>query len=270
MTSSVITVPNAAGTGQILCRSSRASASSILVLGHGAGGGVAAADLELLARSLPVLGTTVVRFEQPWRTAGRSVGAPPPRLDEAWLAALSWLVEQEWAEHPLSWAAEAQAPGWLAVPPPKRIPPRSCASRSRCISQADLRSPAQQSCWPPLHQVGLAGHQGQLRQSRRDSCRDRSKPGHHRRGLAGSRSWLPNRHQSAIRSERSEQSNRDRKSDHLYARRSSYDCRIRGERIHRRRGGNIDIMTALHLTCRCCWIDWTISRCCAARHYSRT
>ena len=76
-------------------------ASSILVLGHGAGGGVGAADLELLARSLPVLGTTVVRFEQPWRTAGRTVGAPPPRLDEAWLAALSWLVEQEWAEHPL-------------------------------------------------------------------------------------------------------------------------------------------------------------------------
>ena len=48
-----------------------------------------------------MLGTTVVRFEQPWRTAGRTVGAPPPRLDEAWRAALSWLVEQEWAQHPL-------------------------------------------------------------------------------------------------------------------------------------------------------------------------
>ena len=74
---------------------------SILVLGHGAGGGVGAADLELLARRLPPLGITVARFEQPWRTAGRKVGAPPPRLDEAWIAALGWLQEQEWAQQPL-------------------------------------------------------------------------------------------------------------------------------------------------------------------------
>ena len=68
------------------------------MLGHGAGGGVGAADLELLATSLPALGTTVVRFEQPWRTAGRTAGAPPPKLDEAWRAALGWLAEQEWAQ----------------------------------------------------------------------------------------------------------------------------------------------------------------------------
>jgi hypothetical protein len=55
--------------------------SSILVLGHGAGGGVGSADLELLALSLPELGTSVLRFEQPWRTAGRKVGAPPPRSE---------------------------------------------------------------------------------------------------------------------------------------------------------------------------------------------
>ena len=75
--------------------------NSILVLGHGAGGGVAAADLDLLAKGLPKLGTSVVRFEQPWRTAGRTVAAPPPRLDEAWRTALSWLIEQEWAQYPL-------------------------------------------------------------------------------------------------------------------------------------------------------------------------
>ncbi len=100
MTQSVVTVPTPQGPGRFFVDLAE-RASSILVLGHGAGGGVGAADLELLARSLPALGTTVVRFEQPWRTAGRTVGAPPPRLDEAWLAALSWLVEQEWAEHPL-------------------------------------------------------------------------------------------------------------------------------------------------------------------------
>jgi len=76
-------------------------AISILALGHGAGGGVGAADLELLARRLPPLGITVARFEQPWRTAGRKVGAPPPRLDEAWITALGWLQEQQWAQQPL-------------------------------------------------------------------------------------------------------------------------------------------------------------------------
>ena len=74
---------------------------SILVLGHGAGGGVGSTDLELLARNLPGLGTSVVRFEQPWRTAGRKVGAQPERLDEAWVGALDWLTGQDWARHPL-------------------------------------------------------------------------------------------------------------------------------------------------------------------------
>jgi uncharacterized protein len=71
---------------------------SILVLGHGAGGGTGAADLELLARQLPERGTTVARFEQPWRTAGRRVAGPPDQLDEAWAAAVRWLREQQWGQ----------------------------------------------------------------------------------------------------------------------------------------------------------------------------
>jgi uncharacterized protein len=74
---------------------------AMLVLGHGAGGGVASADLELLAGKLPGHGISVVRFEQPWRTAGRKAGAPPARLDEAWCDALEWLTGQEWARQPL-------------------------------------------------------------------------------------------------------------------------------------------------------------------------
>ncbi len=68
-----------------------------LVLGHGAGGGVNAADLELLARRLPPLGVTVVRFEQPWRTAGGRVAVAPPRLDVGWRAGVEFLVSQPWA-----------------------------------------------------------------------------------------------------------------------------------------------------------------------------
>jgi predicted alpha/beta-hydrolase family hydrolase len=100
MTSTVIAVDTRQGPGRFFVDPAE-QPGSMLVLGHGAGGGVGALDLELLARSMPGLGTTVVRFEQPWRTAGRTVGAPPPKLDEAWCAALDWLVVQEWAQHPL-------------------------------------------------------------------------------------------------------------------------------------------------------------------------
>jgi predicted alpha/beta-hydrolase family hydrolase len=71
---------------------------SLLVLGHGAGGGTGAADLELLAGQLPEQGITVVRFEQPWRTAGRRVAGPPGQLDQAWVAAVRWLRDQEWGQ----------------------------------------------------------------------------------------------------------------------------------------------------------------------------
>jgi uncharacterized protein len=100
MTSTVIPIDTLHGPGRFFVDLAE-QPSSTLALGHGAGGGIGALDLELLAQSLPALGTTVVRFEQPWRTAGRTVGAPPPKLDESWCAALDWLVTQEWVRHPL-------------------------------------------------------------------------------------------------------------------------------------------------------------------------
>ena len=78
------------GPGRLLIDAA-ADPRCTLVLGHGAGGGPNAGDLELLARELPALGVTVVRFEQPWRTAGRRVAVEPAKLDEAWLAALEAL-----------------------------------------------------------------------------------------------------------------------------------------------------------------------------------
>lgn len=67
------------------------AADEVLVLGHGAGGGPDALDLTALADRLPLQGCLVLRFEQPWRLAGRGVAAAPAQLDMAWLAALSWL-----------------------------------------------------------------------------------------------------------------------------------------------------------------------------------
>jgi predicted alpha/beta-hydrolase family hydrolase len=62
--------------------------SGVLVLGHGAGGGVGAPDLVAAVSAATAAGWRSVRFEQPWRVAGRRVAPAPPRLDEAWLAAM--------------------------------------------------------------------------------------------------------------------------------------------------------------------------------------
>lgn len=60
------------------------SAAVTVVLGHGAGGGVDAADLQAVARVLR--GHRVLLVEQPWRVAGRRVAPRGPVLDEAWSA----------------------------------------------------------------------------------------------------------------------------------------------------------------------------------------
>ncbi|MFI1178379.1 alpha/beta family hydrolase [Streptomyces sp. NPDC020799] len=57
-----------------------------LALGHGAGGGVEARDLQALAATLPERGITVALVEQPWRVAGKKVAPAPKTLDAAWTA----------------------------------------------------------------------------------------------------------------------------------------------------------------------------------------
>lgn len=76
-------------------RSGRTAAT--LVLGHGAGGGPDAWDLETLALALPAYDITVIRVEQPWRLAGRKVAPRPEALDRGWLGALDHLRTR----HPL-------------------------------------------------------------------------------------------------------------------------------------------------------------------------
>ena len=96
MPSTVLAVDTPQGQGRCFVDPAE-DPTALLVLGHGAGGGTNAADLELLARRLPVLGITVVRFEQPWRTARRRIAGPPATLDEAWATAVTELRGQSWA-----------------------------------------------------------------------------------------------------------------------------------------------------------------------------
>src|ERR1700730_17870354 len=55
-----------------------------LILGQGAGGGVAARDLVAGSGAAEAAGFTVALVEQPYRVAGRRSPAPAGHLDEAW------------------------------------------------------------------------------------------------------------------------------------------------------------------------------------------
>lgn len=74
--------------------------NAILLLGHGAGGGIDAFDLDALAARLPARGIALARYEQPWRTAGKRIAGPPDSLDVAWARALEE-VRRRWPRVPL-------------------------------------------------------------------------------------------------------------------------------------------------------------------------
>ena len=64
---------------------------ALLVLGHGAGGGVTAPDLVTAAEEAVRAQISVALIEQPYRVAGRKSPAPAHQLDTAWLAVVSAL-----------------------------------------------------------------------------------------------------------------------------------------------------------------------------------
>ncbi len=69
-----------------ITRQDAPGARAVLLLGHGAGGGVAAPDLVAAAGVAVAAGVSVVLVEQPYRVAGRRAPAPAAQLDTAWLA----------------------------------------------------------------------------------------------------------------------------------------------------------------------------------------
>ncbi len=71
------------------------SPRALLVLGHGAGGGVTAPDLVTAAEEANAAGVSVALVEQPYRVAGRKSPAPAHQLDAAWLAVVQALRGEE-------------------------------------------------------------------------------------------------------------------------------------------------------------------------------
>jgi predicted alpha/beta-hydrolase family hydrolase len=67
----------------------------LLVLGHGAGGGLNAPDLVAVRRAALGTGVATAMVTQPYRVAGRRAPAPAGQLDEAWTAVLERLRQVE-------------------------------------------------------------------------------------------------------------------------------------------------------------------------------
>ncbi len=70
-------------------------------MGHGAGGGVEAPDLQAAASAARGAGYSVALVEQPYRVAGRKAPAPAKQLDANWLAVIAALREKDLKGLPL-------------------------------------------------------------------------------------------------------------------------------------------------------------------------
>ncbi|MGH2892490.1 MAG: alpha/beta hydrolase family protein [Solirubrobacteraceae bacterium] len=96
-----IDTPRGQARAHLSVPDSARTAAAALILGHGAGGGVAAPDLQAAQRSALAAGCAVALVEQPYRVAGRRAPAPAAHLDEAWTAVVARLGADELAGVPV-------------------------------------------------------------------------------------------------------------------------------------------------------------------------
>jgi predicted alpha/beta-hydrolase family hydrolase len=124
-------------------------ARAAVLLGHGAGGGVGAPDLQAAAAAALEQGCSVVLVEQPYRVAGRRSPAPAPKLDASLLDVVDQLRADALAGLPLvlggrssgarvacRTAAAAGAAGVLCLAFPL-LPPQRAASLKEPRSRLD-------------------------------------------------------------------------------------------------------------------------------------
>ncbi|GLY27935.1 alpha/beta family hydrolase [Kineosporia sp. NBRC 101731] len=87
----VVEIPTELGPARAHLWTPKAVPVGRIVLGHGAGGGIGAADLVAVRDRAVAAGWQAVLVEQPWRVAGKKVASPPPRLDIGWNAVMEGL-----------------------------------------------------------------------------------------------------------------------------------------------------------------------------------
>jgi uncharacterized protein len=89
----LISIETPVGTAEAVLDRPTASATGLLVLGHGAGGSIDAPDLVAVAVAARTAGLAVGRVRQPYSLAGRRAPAPAGQLDAAWTTVVEALVE---------------------------------------------------------------------------------------------------------------------------------------------------------------------------------
>lgn len=109
-----------------------------LILGHGAGGGIGAADLVAAAAAASEAGFSTVLVEQPYRVAGRRNQPAAKQLDAAWLAVVKRLRAEELRDLPLV------------------VGGRSAGARVACRTATDAGAIAVLCLAFPLHPPGRA------------------------------------------------------------------------------------------------------------------
>jgi hypothetical protein len=126
------------------------SPRAALVLGHGAGGGVAARDLAAATNAARARGLSVALVEQPYRVAGRRSPAPAHQLDAAWTAVVDHLRARKLQGLPLvvggrssgarvacRTAQQTGAVGVVCLAFPLRPPRRSGAPAASRLTELD-------------------------------------------------------------------------------------------------------------------------------------
>ena len=132
-------VPTPLGDARISRFPAIGTCRAALLLGHGAGGGVDAPDLQALADALPPGGVEVVLVEQPWRVAGKRLGPAPKSLDVGWHAVMEW-----W------WAQPSSGSDGVPV----IVGGRSAGARVACRTGADTGARGVLALAFPLHPPG--------------------------------------------------------------------------------------------------------------------
>jgi len=87
-------VPTPHGDARVHLALPADGAVGLMMLGHGAGGGVTAHDLRLATEVALSAGLAVALVEQPYRVAGRRAPAPPAHVDAAWRAVAEHLQSE--------------------------------------------------------------------------------------------------------------------------------------------------------------------------------
>jgi predicted alpha/beta-hydrolase family hydrolase len=101
MTATQLTVPTPRGEALVALDRGRRRARGLLVLGHGAAGGVDAVDLVAVRDAVVRADFAVARVTQPYRVGGRRPPPAAPVLDEAWVAVVTAVRSRFAASTPL-------------------------------------------------------------------------------------------------------------------------------------------------------------------------